>query len=217
MAKQAPRRAIALGATAMSTARQVERVSVGVEGFNATVNGLIVEGDPQMDAWEEIGKRLRVLERGAQFALGDFLNQVEDRFAEEASQIVDASEWSEKTCSSYRWLAKSIEFERRRMDRLGVAHHLEVAALSPAAQVKWLTKAADDENAMPWTVARLRQEMKAGGEVKPTAWWVLVRCENEKDQRKFMEQMEKSGRIVKATVRRERVGKKAKKKKAGTP
>lgn len=214
MAKQAPRRAIALGSTAMSTARQIEQISVGVEGFSATVNGLIVVGDPPMAAWEEIGKRLRVLERGAQFALGDFLNQVEDRFSEEASQIVDASEWSEKTCSSYRWLAKSVAAERRRMDRLGVAHHLEVAALSPAQQTKWLTKAADDENALPWTVARLRQEMKAGGEVKPTAWWVLVRCDNEKAQRKFMDQMEKQGRVCKAVVRRERVGKGKGKKKA---
>jgi hypothetical protein len=212
MAKQAPRRGIALGATAMSVTRTVETVIVG-EGFSASVNGLIVQDQPSFEAWEAVGKRLRILERASQFALGDYLNEVEDRFAEEASQIVDATEWSEKTCSSYRWLAKSIAIDRRRMDRLGVAHHLEVAALSPAQQVKWLTKAADDENALPWTVARMRQEMKAGGDMKPTAWWVLVRCESEKDQRKFMDQMEKSGRVVKATVRRERVPKKAKRKK----
>lgn len=215
MAKQAPRRAIAVGATAMSMVKQVEEVVVA-EGFKATVNGLIVNGEPSFEQFEEAGKRLRVYERCSQFALGDYLNQVEDRFAEEASQIIDASEWSEKTCSSYRWLSKSVTIERRRMDRLGVAHHLEVAALSPALQSKWLTKAADDENALPWTVARMRQEMKAGGQVKPTAWWVLVRCDNEGDQKKFMAQMEKAGRVCKATVRRERVGKKAKAKRKAT-
>lgn len=213
MAKQAPRRAIAVGATAMSTTKSVKTLLIR-DGFKQTVNGLIIEGDPTFEAWEAMGEHLLISERSAQFALGDYLNAVEDRLGEEASQIIDASEWSEKTCSSYRWMAKSIALERRRMDRLGIAHHLEVAALSPAAQTKWLTKAADDENALPWTVARMRQEMKAGGEVKPTAWWVLVRCDNEKDQRKFMDQMEKAGRVVKATVRRERVGKKAKRKKA---
>lgn len=210
MAKQAPRRAIALGATAMSTTRTVETVVIG-EGFSASVNGLIVQDNPSFEAFANVGKRLRILERASQFALGDYLNQVEDRFAEEASQIVDATEWSEKTCSSYRWLAKSIAIERRRMDRLGVAHHIEVAALSPLLQEKWLKKAADDDNELPWTVARLRQEMKAGGVLKATAFWVLVQCDNEKKQREFMAQMEKQGRICKAVVKRERVGKRKKK------
>lgn len=204
---KAPRRSIALGATAMSTTKHVESVTVG-DGFSASVNGLIVTGEPAFDAWPDVGKRLRILERGGQFAIGDYLNAVEDRFGEEASQIVDASDWSIKTCSVYRWLAQSIAIDVRRMDRLGVAHHLLVAPLAPAKQREWLTKAAADDTDLPWTVAHLRASLQAGEELKATGFWVLVACDSERAQRKFIDQMEKAGRVCKAVTRRERASKK---------
>ncbi len=208
MAKKA-RRAIAIGATAMSTTQSLESIQVG-DGFSANVNGLTVIGTPTFAAWEDVGKRLRILERASQFALGDYLNRVEDQWGEEASQIIDATEWSEKTCATYRWLAQSIVQETRRMDRLGVAHHLLVAALSPAKQKEWLDKAADDDNPVPWTVSHMRKAMDAGGDLTQTAWWVVVACKSAKDQQAFMKEMEKAGRVCKAQVKRERRKTKAK-------
>lgn len=210
MAKQV-RRAIAIGETAMSTTREVETVLVGA-GFSASVNGLVVDGQPEIAAWDEVGKRLRIMEKGAQFALGDFILQLEDRFSEEASQIIDESTgWSLKTCSIYRNLAKNIAVADRRMDRLTISHHLAVVALTAAQQRKWLTKAADDENDEPWTVKRLKDSMRVGEDLVPSGWWVLVLCTSEDDQRKTMNTIEKMGRTVKAVTRHSRATKKGKK------
>ncbi len=205
MAKKEPRRGIQLGATAMGLPTSPsETVPVG-RGFKAGVNGLDVEGSPTFEAWAETGKMLRVVERGAQFAIGDFLNYGEDRFSERASQVIDASEgWSEKTCSVYRWLASRITKANRRMDRLSVAHHLLVAALTPAKQKHWLTKAAATGEDLPWTVARLRAAMRDGEDLPQTAWWCLVLCESEGDQTTFQQAMEAQGRTCKAVMRRVR-------------
>lgn len=203
--EQKQRRGIQLGATAMGLPTSPpETVPVG-KGFKAGVNGLDHEGQPTFESWADAGKMLRVLERGAQFAIGDWLNYGEDRFSERASQVVDASEgWSEKTCSVYRWLASRIAKANRRMDRLSIAHHLLVAALTPAKQKHWLTKAAADGEEMPWTVVRLRAALHEGEDMPVSAYWCLVLCTSEADQTAFQQAMEVQGRTCKAVMRRER-------------
>lgn len=203
------RRNIQLGQTAMSVlpAPSLETVLVG-KGFRAGVNGLTVVGSPSFGATAATGKALRVMERGAQFALGDFLNYVEDRFNERASQIVDESEgWSLKTCSIYRWVASRIAQADRRMDRLTIAHHLLVAVLTPARQKHWLTLAADDEMDQPWTVARLRKALQEGEDLPASAYWCVVLCADAGDQATFQAAMEAQGRTCKAVMRRERKAK----------
>lgn len=205
MAKKEPRRGISLGQTAMGLpVKASETVPVG-KGFKAGVNGLVYEGQPSFESWADTGKMLRVVERGAQFAIGDWLNYGEDRFNERASQVVDASEgWSEKTCSVYRWLAARIAQANRRMDRLTIAHHLLVAKLTPAKQKMWLSKASADDEEQPWTVGRLKAALREGGDAPVTAWWVTVLCTDTKDQETFMAAMEAQGRTCKATFTRDR-------------
>jgi len=198
------RRGIALGQTALALQTVPEEAVPVGKGFKAGVNGLVVEGRPSFESWAATGKTLRVIEKGAQFAIGDFLNYGEDRFNERASQVIDASEgWSERTCSVYRWLSTRIAKADRRMDRLTIAHHLLVAALSPAKQRSWLAKAADDEGE-PWTVSRLRKAIAEGEDAPISAFWVLVLCTSASDQETFMGQMETAGRTTKAVVRRSR-------------
>lgn len=203
--KKEPRRGMQLGQTAMGLPVKADETVAVARGFKAGVNGLVWEGTPTFEAWAEAGKVLRVIERGAQFAIGDFLNYGEDRFNERASQVVDASEgWSEKTCGVYRWLASRIAPVNRRMDRLTVAHHLLVAALTPAKQKVWLSKAAADDEEQPWTVGRLKAALREGGDAPVTAWWVTVSCTDAADQQKFMDAMEAQGRSCKATFTRDR-------------
>jgi hypothetical protein len=201
--EKTPRRGISLGATAMGLpTKPQETVPVG-KGFRAGINGLEWDGKPSFDSWAETGKTLRVIERGAQFAIGDFLNYGEDRFNERASQIVDASEgWSEKTCSVYRWVASRIARADRRMDRLTIAHHLLVAALTPVKQRHWLKLASDDEMESPWTVARLRKALHDGEDAPITGWWCLVLCNDQADQSSFQTAMEAQGRTCKAVMKR---------------
>lgn len=204
-AKTEPIRGIMLGSTALSVlgptaASSPVQIS---KGFRATVNGLVLEGQPSYDQALVAGTALRVFERSAPFALGDFVLYVEDKFGAAASQILDAENgWSLKTIAAYSWLAKKVPLARRRMDRLGVRHHMLVAVLTAKQQEYWLTKAAADDEEEPWTVKRLKDAIEDGGDVLPTAWWVLVEAKNEDDQRALMETLEKQGRSVKATSRR---------------
>jgi hypothetical protein len=203
--KKEPRRGIQLGQTAMGLPVKAGETVPVSKGFKAGVNGLSWEGSPSFESWAEAGKVLRVIERGAQFAIGDFLNYGEDRFNERASQVVDASEgWSEKTCSVYRWLASRIAQGNRRMDRLTIAHHLLVAALSPSRQKHWLTRAADDAEEKPWTVGRLRAALQDGEDMPVTGWWCLVLCKDQGDQTAFQDAMEAQGRTCKAVMKRDR-------------
>jgi hypothetical protein len=173
-------------------------------GFSVSVNGLVIHGRPKFEQWEKVGYALRVMERGAQFALGDYLNAVEDALGEKASQLIDYSEgWSESTCRVYRYVAKSVAEERRRMDRLHFAHHLAVAGLQPAAQKKWLDRAADSEEE-PWTVRRLIDALKSGEDMPEESWWMLVACNDPDDQKQLKGELEAKGRACKPVSRRSR-------------
>lgn len=207
-AKRQPRRGIALGQTALGLPQQVDSVQIS-DGFQVSVNGLSVVGSPEFPAWEAMGKKLVVAERGIQFAIGDFINYALEHLGEDAAyQIVDyASGWDEKTCAVYAWIAKRIDPADRRMDRLGIKHHLMVAALTPAKQRYWLGKAAADDQEKPWTTARLKAEMTEAGDV--IEYWISVKAQDMADQSALMAEMESKGRPAKATVKRSRKGTKA--------
>lgn len=203
MAKRTLRRAIALGGRSVLDSDTVERVPLGVEGFEVTLNGLVVKGRQGFERCAKAGAALRVKAHASPFAIGDFILYVEQHLGEAASQIIDYSEgWNEKTCKVYRWVAERVAPERRRMDRLTYKHHEIVAKLSPAQQQRWLRQAANDGEEKAWTTGQLRAAMQAGGEVVEESWWVLVRCESAADQEKFMDSMTSSNRSCKAVVRR---------------
>lgn len=211
------RRAIALGDTALRVVKDVEAIQV-MPGFSVTVNGLLVDGHPDFAACERMGKVLPTFEKASQFAVGDYLLYIEDALGERAAQIVDAENgWSLKTCENYKWLAARVAMDVRRMDRLGIRHHQLVAKLGPQQQVKWLTKAAADDEAQPWTVKRLKDAMAAGEDLPITGYWVLVLANDLADQEALMASLETQGRTCKATVRRGRKKDEPKAELAGAP
>lgn len=197
-------RSITLGQNAVEvlppdTAEPVELA----EGFTLTVNGMEITGRPPFNRWDRVGRQLCATERGIQFGLGDYLNALEAEFGDDYYQIVDySSGWSQKTCEVYRWLAARIPRERRRMDKLGIRHHLMVAAMSPEKQEEWLSKAAENEEGA-WTVARMRKALENGADAPVTAWWVLVPAESAEDQLALQTRIEREiGRTCKAVERR---------------
>ena len=196
------RRSIALGDTALGSVSEV--VSVPIMGpFSVSVNGLVVDGNPKIEVAEVMGLTLRTAERGIQFAIGDFINWAEDAYGEEAAQIIDYSDgWNEKTCNVYRWVAKRIARNDRRMDRLGIKHHIIVAALAPQSQRKWLTAASADDEEQAWTVAKLKKEMEESGEDLPVTFWVIVSCVDVPDQTALMSSLTSQGRSCKAQERK---------------
>lgn len=207
-------RSIVLGQNALTVlpANSQEPVELA-EGFVVTPNGMRVAGKPPFNRWEKVGRMLCATERGIQFALGDYLNSLEAEYGDSYYQIVDyAAGWSESTCSVYRWLATRIPYQRRRMDKLGIRHHLLVAPLSPQRQDFWLGKAADSEDS-PWTVSRLKKAIDDGSDGAVTAWWVLVAASSAEDQLALQNQLEQMGRQCKAVERRTRSVKQTQEKK----
>lgn len=201
-AQKQQRRGIVLGETALRVGNPQEQIQL-VDGFGVTVNGLVRHGNPSYEECVVAASMLKTTERAIQFAIGDFLNYLDEHMGERAHQIIDYSEgWSEKTCAVYSWLAKRIDPERRRMDRLTIRHHLLVAALTPTQQTRWLTEAAADDQETPWTVARLKAAIEANEDQPPLGWWVLVLATDEADQTALMTTLEGQNRTCKAVMRR---------------
>ena len=174
------------------------------DSFALSSRGLVIRGNPGFEECARVGRLLPVAERSLQFAMGDFINYLERRFGEQASQIIDPEAgWSEETCRVYAWIAKSIEPERRRSDRLGIRHHAAVAKLPPDLQKKWLDWAANDGSIRPRTVQHLLLAMSEAQEAE-RAWWLLVAAKSEEDAEELRAQLEAQGRACKPQVRRVR-------------
>src|SRR4051812_16103209 len=73
--------------------------------FKITDAGLVIAGHPPFHAFDALGETLRTLHRTLPFAIGDFFNEVESRFPEKASQLLDHTGWAEETLRTYRWAA----------------------------------------------------------------------------------------------------------------
>ena len=162
--------------------------------FRMTPVGLTITGRPDYDQCANLGEALRVVEHAAQFSVGDFINYVEDAFGEQASQIVDASNWSESTLKVYRWVCKQVPMAVR-LPELSFSHHQVVAEFSPEDQASWLLRASDGEDDHAWSVGRLRKQIKlakAGKQAEPK-WYLLVDCGSEEKRGELMCQLNNLG------------------------
>lgn len=178
--------------------------------FTVTRAGLRIDGKPTLADLDGLLARLRLVEQSVQFAIGDAINYAEATFGEEASQIVDAADWSEATVKVYRWVAEKVAPENRMLDRgLTFSHHMAVAGLTPAKQRKWLEQAAG-EDGKPWRVSRLKAAMKEGGDQPVTRWWLLVECKDAEDATDLQKKLELESRTVKTLERRGPAAKAAK-------
>ena len=177
----------------------LQEINLG-QHFRVTAQGLVVVGNPSFDAFDALGETFRTLDRSLQFAIGDFFREVEDRFHERSSQILDHTGWSESTLNAYRWTSRHVLPDVRRMDVLTYSHHQAVAKLPPAQQKQWLDRAAsppvdDDTTSKPWSVSRLKQELKHADVASPTrTFGIWVQCESESDQDALARQLENLGR-----------------------
>lgn len=177
----------------------LQTVNLG-DYFQIGPAGLLVTGNPSFDSFDALGETLRTLDKSLQFAIGDFFREVEDRFGEKSSQILDHTGWSESTLRAYRWTAVKVPQEVRRMDRLTYSHHQAVAKLAPRQQRKWLNEAAEAEQ--PWSVTRLKKAIRDGADPEVTAWLVTAFCSSEKQRDVLSKELESRGIRCKVAERR---------------
>lgn len=195
----------------------LQTVNLGTN-FQITPNGLDVRGKPSIEAFAALGETLRTLDKSLQFAIGDFFKEVEERFGEEASQLLDHTGWSEETLRTYRWASKQIAKQDRRLDVLSYSHHQVVASLPRQEQRKWLERAAnppevsEDAPKKRWSVVRLKTEIRLATSSGPAeaqqqrVFGVTVYCENEADQEACCRQLDNLGRRYKTFVSARKAG-----------
>lgn len=155
--------------------------------------GLSVVGTPTFTQWEEACHWVQQVEKASPFWIGDLL-AYGDKFGEMASQVLEATEYAEKTCANAKYTCNAIPPERRRPN-VPYAHHHEIAPLPPAEQDEWLKKCEDEQ----LTREQLRVQLKAH-KAKTTGavveLWVMVLCADIEDQTDLADRMKKEGRSV---------------------
>ncbi len=169
--------------------------------FRITPKGLAIDGKPPLDAFAELGEMLRTFERTLAFVVGDWINALEDRFGEEASQLIDSTGWSLSTIKTYAWTARKVPEENRLIDEgLSYAHHQAVGRLDHKEQKRWLGLALGNGDG-PWPVSKLKAAVRDGSDLSERHWWVLVECRDEQDQNSLLKRLESDGRTCKALER----------------
>lgn len=181
-----------------------ERDLTGHRNFVFTPTGLRVMDVPDFDQCAIFAMRLARLANAYQFAVGDLILYLEQRFGEKASQIVDRETFpgaAESSIKVYRWVASQIAAEDRRPS-LTFKHHQLVAALNPADQRDWLDRAENGGD--PWPTSRLAAAIRENDPSEVKAVWALVKCKDLADFDEFRAKAEGDGRFVKLHEQRER-------------
>ena len=157
--------------------------------------GLSVIGDPPIEAAEQLGRALGILDEATPLALGDFVNFAEAAYGEKASQILDAADgWAKATRKVYAWVCKNVPRENRLIPPLTFGHLQVVAELSPDAQRVWLDHAVLGDEHGPLSIAKLKQQMAAAeGDKTHLRFLLIVDCDTEIRQTQLAARLEGDG------------------------
>lgn len=119
---------------------QRELVPVG-----ATPVGYQLPASATYEEWRLDGRRLNLLDKWKNFAIGDWLLQGSDRYGEVCYQEVDEFGWgSHDKMKKLVWVARNVPPHNRDM-RLTWTHHHHVASIPQDEQTKWLLLAIERE------------------------------------------------------------------------
>lgn len=154
--------------------------------------------EPSFEEWAETVEWAQRVEKASPFWVGDLLIYG-DRFGEEATQVLESTAYSEKTCANAKYTANAIPPERRRA-AVPFSHHHEVASLSAEEQDHWLQKC----EAEGLTREELRVQLKAAkaeATGQTVEFWVQVRCKDLADQQKLVAQLKAEGRQVRLSAK----------------
>ncbi|MGH7178293.1 MAG: hypothetical protein ACREJC_13010 [Tepidisphaeraceae bacterium] len=175
--------------------------SLKLGAFIVGVNGIAVDGRPELAACAHVGRVLGTVKQSLQLAIGGFINWLEREYGEEASQIIDYETFGDdRTVMVWRWVDEKVPLEVRRLDQLSFTHHQVVAVLEPEHQTEWLERAVING----WSVSQLKAAMTEAGAVpvktKPPAYWLEVKCEDEEDRQALLQELAAKGRICRARM-----------------
>jgi hypothetical protein len=106
--------------------------------------------------WAQLGAALRTLHKSLAWVAGDWLVLGEHTFGKDVKELASTLDVDEGTIHNWTWVARSVEFSRRR-EKLSYSHHVEVAKFDdPADQNYWL----DMAEKLRYTAKELRAQIK---------------------------------------------------------
>jgi len=121
-----------------------------------TNTALILPPDIPYAQCESLATMLGQLHRTSQWLIGDLLNHIERVYGETYAQAAEATGLSKGALMNYTWVCSKIPRSRRRA-QVHFSTHMEVAALEPQEQERWLKEAETKH----WTKEELRIARKA--------------------------------------------------------
>lgn len=162
--------------------------------FILTSSGAVPTGNPTFEEWQAAVEWAQKVEKASPFWVGDLMVYGE-RYGEEASQVLEPTDYAHQTVLNAKYVCKAIPPERRNPN-LSFSHHQEIAALpTPVEQDAWLQK-AETENL---TREQLRIQLKVHkneGTGAPAELWVQVRCNDIDQQTSLAEELRGRGFVV---------------------
>ncbi|QUF08302.1 LmbU family transcriptional regulator [Actinosynnema pretiosum subsp. pretiosum] len=127
----------------------------GSDEILTTLTGLRFPEHVDFDVWERAGHRIARIANSSAWYLGDWLVYGQTRYDDRYRRVVELVGLDYQTLRNYAWVARNVEYPRRRAD-LSFQHHAEITAFSPAEQVRWLDLAARNG----WSRNELRKNIK---------------------------------------------------------
>lgn len=112
------------------------------------------------EEWRDAGQQLLRVGRAWQWWVGDWVLYGERSFGERYAEAIELTGMEYSTIANVISVARKVEASRRR-EALSWTHHAEVAALPPAKQDEWLSRAEDEGLSHRRLRAALRDAMPA--------------------------------------------------------
>lgn len=132
-----------------------EQIVINKKYFSIHRTGLVIHGDPALEAWIEAGKTLRELDSSIHWWIGDWLNYGQKKYGITYEEAMKKTGFAYQTLMDDKWIASRIGFSLRK-EILTWGHHRIVASLPPHQQETLLNLAVDRK----LTIDQLRAQVK---------------------------------------------------------
>ncbi len=141
------------------------------DGYQLEPTRLTLERQFSFDEWEALGQVLGHMGRNIQWWIGDWVNYGEAAYGEKYAQAMDVTGVDYAVLANYAWVASRVSL---RNETLTWTHHLEVAALEPSEQERWLEAAAKENLSTRELRARIRNRPALNPPAYPEGQYATV-------------------------------------------
>jgi hypothetical protein len=139
-----------------------------IPGVQLLPNAAVFQDGIDIKAWADAGRLIVGCNQASQWWVGDWVNHGERSFQRNKEAIAffgkeilgEQHGYELKTIQNYAYVCRKVKPSLRK-EGLSFQHHMEVAQLDGKDQSIWLQKALTGTNGKRWTVAELREQIRA--------------------------------------------------------